>query len=85
MTPIRPPTIPARSCARSCETGCFLRWFNLLARPDALISDGEVISDVMAAYAARDSRPPQPAFGPTRDQLLVVLSAVEGGGSGPLA
>jgi 2-polyprenyl-6-methoxyphenol hydroxylase-like FAD-dependent oxidoreductase len=52
----------------------FLRWFNLLARPDALISDGEVISEVMAAYAARDSRPPQPAFGPTRDELLAVLA-----------
>ena len=51
----------------------FLRWFNLLARPDALIADGEVISEVMAAYAARDSRPPPPAFGPTRDELLATL------------
>ncbi len=53
----------------------FLRWFNLLARPDALIGDGEVVSEVMAAYAARDSRPPQPAFGPTRDELLATLEA----------
>ena len=52
----------------------FLRWFNLLDRPDALISDGEVVSDVLAAYAARDSRPPQPAFGPTRDELLALLA-----------
>jgi len=52
----------------------FLRWFNLLASPDALISDGAVISDVMAAYATRDSRPPQPAFGPTRDELLAILA-----------
>jgi hypothetical protein len=51
----------------------FLRWFNLLARPDALIADGEVISEVMAAYAARDSRPPRPSFGPTRDELLAIL------------
>jgi 2-polyprenyl-6-methoxyphenol hydroxylase-like FAD-dependent oxidoreductase len=55
----------------------FLRWFNLLARPDALISDGEVISEVMVAYAARDSRPPPPSFGPTRDELLAVLDAVD--------
>jgi hypothetical protein len=53
----------------------FLRWFNLLARPDALIADGQVVSDVMAAYAARDSRPPQPAFGPTRDELLAILAS----------
>lgn len=51
----------------------FLRWFNLLARPDALIADGEVISDVMAAYANRDSRPSPPTFGPTRDELLAML------------
>jgi 2-polyprenyl-6-methoxyphenol hydroxylase-like FAD-dependent oxidoreductase len=51
----------------------FLRWFNLLARPDALISDGEVISEVMAAFAARDSRPPPPTFGPTREELLALL------------
>ncbi|HEY5013293.1 MAG TPA: hypothetical protein VIK61_11400, partial [Acidimicrobiia bacterium] len=54
----------------------FLRWFNLLARPDALIADGEVVSDVMAAYAARESRPAPPAFGPTRDELLAILEAV---------
>jgi 2-polyprenyl-6-methoxyphenol hydroxylase-like FAD-dependent oxidoreductase len=58
----------------------FLRWFNLLASPDALINDGEVISEVMAAYAARDSRPAPPAFGPTRDELLAVL---EGGSTAP--
>jgi 2-polyprenyl-6-methoxyphenol hydroxylase-like FAD-dependent oxidoreductase len=54
----------------------FLRWFNLLARPDALIADGQVVSEVMAAYAARDSRPPTPAFGPTRDELLATLEGV---------
>ena len=54
----------------------FLRWFNLLARPDALISDGEVITEVMAAFAARDSRPPPPTFGPTREELLAVLAGV---------
>jgi len=43
------------------------------ARPDALISDGEVISEVMAAFAARGSRPPPPTFGPTREELLALL------------
>jgi len=51
----------------------FLRWFNLLARPDALIADGEVVSEVMAAYAARDSRPPPAPFGPSREELLRAL------------
>jgi 2-polyprenyl-6-methoxyphenol hydroxylase-like FAD-dependent oxidoreductase len=55
----------------------FLRWFNLLARPDALISDGEVISEVMAAFATRDSRPPSPTFGPTREELLARLDRVD--------
>ena len=55
----------------------FLRWFNLLARPEALIADGAVVSEVMAAYATRDSRPPPPAFGPTRDELLAMLEGVE--------
>jgi 2-polyprenyl-6-methoxyphenol hydroxylase-like FAD-dependent oxidoreductase len=54
----------------------FLRWFNLLARPDALIADGEVVSAVLAAYAARDSHPPPPVFGPTRDELLAILDGV---------
>ena len=54
----------------------FLRWFNLLARPDALITDGEVVSEVMAAYALRDTRPPTPPFGPTRDELLAILEGL---------
>jgi 2-polyprenyl-6-methoxyphenol hydroxylase-like FAD-dependent oxidoreductase len=54
----------------------FLRWFNLLARPDALIADGEVISEVMAAYAARDLRPPPPTFGPTREELVALLDGL---------
>ena len=54
----------------------FLRWFNLLARPDALIADGEVISEVMAAYAKREERLPPPAFGPTRAELLALLEPI---------
>jgi 2-polyprenyl-6-methoxyphenol hydroxylase-like FAD-dependent oxidoreductase len=54
----------------------FLRWFNLLAQPDALIADGEVVSEVMAAFAARDSRPPPEPFGPSRDELLAALASI---------
>ncbi len=53
----------------------FLRWFNLLASPDALIADGEVITEVMAAYATRDQRPPRAPFGPDRDALLARIGA----------
>jgi hypothetical protein len=51
----------------------FLRWFNLLAKPDALIADGEVVTAVMEAYAARDTRPPPEPFGPSREELLETL------------
>jgi 2-polyprenyl-6-methoxyphenol hydroxylase-like FAD-dependent oxidoreductase len=52
----------------------FLRWFNLLAKPDALIADGEVVTEVMAAFAARDSRPPPVPFGPSREALVAALN-----------
>jgi hypothetical protein len=51
----------------------FLRWFNLLAKPDALIADGEVVTAVMEAYAARDTRPPPEPLGLSRAELLETL------------
>ncbi len=52
----------------------FLRWFNLLATPDALMNDPEVIGAALQAYQARDSRPPEPAMGPaTREVFLAAL------------
>ncbi|MFN8052749.1 MAG: FAD-dependent oxidoreductase [Acidimicrobiales bacterium] len=48
----------------------FLRMFNLLEPPDSLIKDFDVIGRVMTVYQDRDLRPPEPALGPGRDELL---------------
>ena len=53
----------------------FLRMFNLLTPPDALISDPEVINRVLAVYQERGSRPPEEPLGPERDELLRQLVA----------
>ena len=51
----------------------FVRAFNLLEAPDALMADADVIARVMAAYADRDQRPPEPPLGPPRAELMAVL------------
>ena len=51
----------------------FLAMFNLLRPPDSLLRDGDVISRVMAVYADRDARPPEPPAGPGRTELLALL------------
>lgn len=51
----------------------FLRGFNLLAAPEALVQDATVVARVMEAYQARDERPPEPSLGPDRADLLVAL------------
>ncbi len=52
----------------------FLRTFNLLTTPDAVMRDGDVITKVLAAYNDRDDRPPEPLLGPaTREELLAQL------------
>ena len=48
----------------------FLRWFNLLATPDALMADAEVVGAVLAAYNDRDNRVEPPPLGPTRAEFL---------------
>ena len=53
----------------------FLRAFNLLVPPDALMSDSDVMARVLAVYERRHERPPEPALGPDRDELLAVLAA----------
>ena len=42
----------------------FLRWFNLLSTPDALMSDPEIINEVLAAYQNRDSHLAPEPMGP---------------------
>jgi 2-polyprenyl-6-methoxyphenol hydroxylase-like FAD-dependent oxidoreductase len=51
----------------------FLRTFNLLTTPDALLRDPDVIGHVLAAYQDRENRPPEPVLGPPREELLAQL------------
>jgi 2-polyprenyl-6-methoxyphenol hydroxylase-like FAD-dependent oxidoreductase len=53
----------------------FLRTFNLLTTPDALLRDGEIITRVIEVYNDRDNRPPEPDLGPpTRADFVSQLS-----------
>lgn len=52
----------------------FLRMFNLLTPPDALMTDGDVVTRVMAVYQDRGNRPPEPDLGPERADLLERVS-----------
>ena len=52
----------------------FLRAFNLLAPPDALMRDGELIGRVLAVYQDRENRPSEPVLGPPRDEMLAALA-----------
>lgn len=51
----------------------FLRSFNLLATPDLLMSDPDLIGRVLAVWQDRDNRPPEPSLGPRRRELLSAL------------
>ena len=51
----------------------FLRWFNLLVTPEALMADADVVADVMAAYQDRDNHPAPVPLGPDREAMLQTL------------
>jgi 2-polyprenyl-6-methoxyphenol hydroxylase-like FAD-dependent oxidoreductase len=51
----------------------FLRMFNLLTTPDALMVDPDVLGRVLAVYQDRENRLPEPVIGPGRDELLTSL------------
>ena len=52
----------------------FVRTFNLLCPPDAMITDTNVSARVFAAWQDRDNRPPEPVLGPrSRADLLAAL------------
>jgi 2-polyprenyl-6-methoxyphenol hydroxylase-like FAD-dependent oxidoreductase len=54
----------------------FVRNFNLLSPPEALIKDPDVSARVLAAWNERDQRPPEEPTGPSsRDDLLGLLAA----------
>ena len=48
----------------------FVRAFNLLTPPDALMQDADVMGRVLAVFQDRDNRPPEPPLGPPRDEML---------------
>jgi 2-polyprenyl-6-methoxyphenol hydroxylase-like FAD-dependent oxidoreductase len=52
----------------------FLRVFNLLAPPDALLADAAVIGRILAVWRAREGRAPLDLPGPERDAMLEVLA-----------
>jgi 2-polyprenyl-6-methoxyphenol hydroxylase-like FAD-dependent oxidoreductase len=54
----------------------FLRWFNLLVTPDALMADAEIVGEVLAAYEDRENRPGPPVLGPDRETLVGELARV---------
>lgn len=55
----------------------FIRTFNLLAPPHAMMRDAEVVARVLAAWQERDRRPPPPPLGPSRAELLDLLSGID--------
>lgn len=54
----------------------FMRSFNLLDPPEALLANAEVIAAVMKAYETRAERVPDPPLGPPRAEMIERLSRV---------
>lgn len=52
----------------------FIRAFNLLTTPEALLTDADVFGRVLAAYQDRENRPPEPMLGPPRREMLELLA-----------
>ena len=52
----------------------FMRTFNLLDPPDAVMRDPQVVLGVMTAWRERAERPPPPRLGPDRSELLRILA-----------
>ena len=55
----------------------FLRGFNLLESPEALMQDTEVMAKVLEACQARDEREPDPPLGPDRAELLALFDDLD--------
>ena len=51
----------------------WVRVFNLLAAPDTMMNDEELMKRVLAYWQDRESREPEPPIGPPRDALLSAL------------
>lgn len=52
----------------------FLRAFNLLEPPDALLSNPDLMVRVLAVYQDRENRPPEEPLGPPRREMLGYLT-----------
>jgi hypothetical protein len=52
----------------------FLRAFNLLDPPDALLADTDLMARVLAVYQDRHQRPPEEPLGPPRREMLGYLT-----------
>src|SRR5690606_28670058 len=70
---LRDGLIPALRTAAEVVRA-FMRVFNLLAPPDALISGPVAMGRILAAWRERERRPPLPAAGPERDTLVDLLA-----------
>ncbi len=53
----------------------FFRTLNLLTSPNAVLNDPELQQRVLAHWATRAQRPPEPVVGPTRAEMIAALSA----------
>ncbi|HSH62299.1 MAG TPA: FAD-dependent oxidoreductase [Acidimicrobiales bacterium] len=53
----------------------FLRAFNLLDQPNAIMADADVVGRVLAAWQMRDQRPTPPPLGPDREEMLRILAS----------
>jgi 2-polyprenyl-6-methoxyphenol hydroxylase-like FAD-dependent oxidoreductase len=51
----------------------FIRMFNLLAAPESLMSDPELIGRVMDLYQRKDEFEPPAPLGPSRDEMVAAL------------
>ena len=54
----------------------FIRAFNLLEAPDALMNDADVIGRVLTVFQDRENREPPPPLGPERVEMLARLDDV---------
>lgn len=54
----------------------FMRVFNLLDPPDAMVGNPEVTGRILEVWQARGQRPDPPADGPTQERMLHILDGV---------
>ncbi len=53
----------------------WMRSFNLLTTPEALLSDGDILQRVMKVWNERDEREPEAPLGPNREEFLQAIAS----------